>query len=318
MDFAPTDTIFVKKGQVVALSGNSGGSRGAHLHFEIRDTKTERPQNPLKFGFDIKDNISPKIRGIRVHPLSNETFINGEHKAKSFIVTGSNGNYRLKSGTKIEIYGAFGLSIHTLDYLNEQPNKCGIYSLNLNVDDKEICYHKFDELDFSTSRHINSYKDYEVFRQNNWHYHKSFVEPGNNLEIYRVDSLMGKMVFSKDETHHGIYEVADAYGNTSTVVFDFITKAVPPRLPNIEPYDAYFTWNQANDFEYEDEIKIRIPKGALYQDLEFQFGREIQKSTALSPAYSIQATYIPLQKPIEILFSWGHYLRKPEAKCNCG
>lgn len=305
VDFFPEDTIFVKKGDIVALSGNSGGSRGAHLHFEIRDTKTERPQNPLKFGFDVKDDIPPKIRGIRVHPLSKETFINGEHKAKSFVVSGADGKYRLKQGSKIEIFGAFGLSIHALDYLNGQHNKCGIYSLDLKVDDKEICHQTFDELDFSTSRNINSYKDYEVFRQNNWHYHKSFVEPGNNLEIYRVDSLMGRMNFSEDKTHHAKYEVADTYGNTSVVDFSFITKSVPPRLPNLEPFDAYFAWNQPNEFEYEGEIGIQIPKGALYQDLEFQFGREMKKPSTLSPIYSIQATYVPLQKPIEILFDWG-------------
>ncbi|WP_243456781.1 M23 family metallopeptidase [Polaribacter batillariae] len=37
----------VKKGELVAFSGDTGGSGGPHLHFEIRDTKTENIINPM-------------------------------------------------------------------------------------------------------------------------------------------------------------------------------------------------------------------------------------------------------------------------------
>jgi murein DD-endopeptidase MepM/ murein hydrolase activator NlpD len=43
--------------ETIALSGNTGSSEGPHLHFEFRDSKTEKVINPLLFGFDkhIKD-----------------------------------------------------------------------------------------------------------------------------------------------------------------------------------------------------------------------------------------------------------------------
>ena len=54
--YPEVDLLQVKQGQLVAYSGNTGGSQGPHLHFEIRETKTEAPVNPLLFG--LKMNVS--------------------------------------------------------------------------------------------------------------------------------------------------------------------------------------------------------------------------------------------------------------------
>jgi len=61
------DNFPVTKGQLIAYSGNSGSSTGPHLHFELRDTKTEQGLNPLLHGFSITDNYAPAIEAIKVY-----------------------------------------------------------------------------------------------------------------------------------------------------------------------------------------------------------------------------------------------------------
>ncbi len=70
----------VKKGQVIALSGNSGGSGGPHLHFEIRDSRTQEPLNPLLFGIPVKDYYTPQIRSVRVYPVGQGAMVNRRAK----------------------------------------------------------------------------------------------------------------------------------------------------------------------------------------------------------------------------------------------
>ena len=75
------DEIRVCAGDFIGLSGDSGGSGGPHLHYEIRDAKTQHPINPYLFGLSIVDNVSPVINGLAVYP-EHQSSVNGNESAE--------------------------------------------------------------------------------------------------------------------------------------------------------------------------------------------------------------------------------------------
>ena len=101
----------VTRGQLVAFSGNTGGSFGPHLHFEIRDTKTEEPLNPLEFGIEVKDTRKPDVRGLK-------------WTAKDF---GDMGTF--KAGDTVAVNFALGIDLFTTDKQDLANNNNGVYSI---------------------------------------------------------------------------------------------------------------------------------------------------------------------------------------------
>ena len=61
--FPEAGELSVEQGEVIAYSGNTGGSGGPHLHFEIRDG-SQRPMNPEMFGIEIQYTRDPIVDGL--------------------------------------------------------------------------------------------------------------------------------------------------------------------------------------------------------------------------------------------------------------
>lgn len=288
----------VVKGDTVALSGNSGGSGGPHLHFEIRKTEGSIPQNPLKFGFDIKDNIPPILKNLAMYPLNDTSLVNGKNEVAFFPITKYNGKYVLKNNPNLSARGVIGFGLEAIDKLNGASNRCGVYNITLKADSTTIYEHQMDEIGFDVTRFINTHVDFYETKKNKRRIQKSYLTTYNRLKIYKNVQNSGKVYFSK-YGHDLHYSVIDAYNNHSSLNFqvdvDTVSASLMPELDDL-PMVLY-----NEEFVYQaDQIEITIPAYSFYGNLILIHDTGDTLTHAVSPVHYIQNLYTPLQKYINV------------------
>jgi hypothetical protein len=298
--------IPIRKGEVIALSGNTGHSFAPHLHFEIRDTKTSDALNPLLFGFNVQDHKKPEIRSLKIYALTEDGYVVPGKSIEQKVIKGAT-EYSLEQETVVlpESYfeqGPVGLSLVSTDQFDKSNNSCGIYSSSLTSNGKLLFSYCMDRVSFQTTRYVNDHVDIGAYIEKGQEYQKLFKSKSTRLEIYD-GQMYGGIRLLPGETTSCDLTIKDAHMNSSRLSFK-LKRASGESQKKVPFYTSgnYFLPDSAYSFQ-DNQHLVNIAKNTFYQPVPL--------SVSFNDGIRVADANQSIQLPVEIAFKLEENLPDP-------
>lgn len=295
--YPKAEELQITKDEIVAFSGNSGGSAGPHLHFEIRD-KSAKPINPMFFGIDIKDTKEPTIKDIYAYPIDEGSHVNRSvKKIKLRLIPLQNGDYTVES---VEAFGRIGFGINTTDRQDLAANNNGVYNIQTFLNGNKNFELAFNKFSFNETKHLNRLIDYELYSEHKERIQKLFVERNNPLSLYKEVHENGYLNIMDSTSYVYKIKVKDFKNNEVLINIPIRGKLQNDLEPNFVNTTPYFIVHDQPKTFTKKNVSVYFPKNTFYDDVYINF--DVSGDTL-----KVHKPEIPTLKNFEITFDISKY-----------
>ena len=248
----------VKKGDIIALSGNEGASAGPHLHLELRRTETGEYIDPMPyFKHLLKDSKAPVGSLIGIYPIQGKGVVNGSSHKKLLAI----GNLK----QPVHAWGEIYTGISAKDYMDGTSNFYGVHSVTLYVDSVQVFNSTTDKVLPDENRMINGFTDYEELTRTRRLIMRSYKLPGNRLRLLHPNENRGAVTIDEERDYHFRYVLEDNFGNRRT--YQFIVKGKRQDIPEYKPEaNEMLYWNRTNVIQ-KPGMELVVPRYHVYENV---------------------------------------------------